>query len=418
MRVFNFIFGNWALKLGSVALAIILYVGMVFLQSTQTWTGPIPIEPVHQPPDSYLLRTDPALSVTSIRYIASSDVTVTSNSFSALVDLTDARVSATQSSLVKVQVTSLDQRIQVIGFEPQQIRVSLDPIITRTVSVRLQPGVVPSGLSLGTQSYTPKEVTVSGPEAFANLVAAAEARVPIDSSGLDVNRDVTLVPVDANRNTVENVTLAPTLAHVTIQVGSELRTETVAVSPVVKGSPAAGYYVSSISVDPQVVSVSGNANALATLNGRVNTKAISISGATGDVSVKVDLDLPSGVEAPEVTSIDIVIHLTSPAATRSVTVGVVPVGALPNRIYTLSTPTVTVTIGGAQAALDAFDTSTLVGEVTVGDLSPGIYNLTVAVNVPPGINVVAVNPSQIAVTVEIPPSPSPSPSHSPSPSAS
>jgi YbbR domain-containing protein len=418
MRVFNFIFGNWALKVGAIALAIILYVGMVFLQSTQTWTGPIPIEPVHQPPDSYLLRTDPALSVTSIRYLASSDVTVTANSFSALIDLTGARVSATQSSLVKVQVVSLDQRIQVIGFEPQQIRVSLDPIISRTVSVRLQPGVVPSGLSLGTQSYTPKEVSVSGPEAFVNLVTAAEARVPIDSSGLDVNRDVTLVPVDANRNTVENVTLTPTLAHVTIQVGSELRTESVAVSPVVRGSPASGYYVASIDVSPSVVSVSGNANALATLNGRVNTKPISISGATGDVAVKIDLDLPSGVQTTDATSIDIVIHLTSPEATRSLTIGVVPQGALPDRIYTLSTPSVTVTLGGAQAALDAFDTSTLVGVVSVGDLAPGIYNLTVAVNVPPGLKVVAVNPAVIAVTIEVPPSPSPSHSPSPSPSAS
>jgi YbbR domain-containing protein len=415
VRVVHFIFRNWALKAGALILAIILYVGMVVLQSTQSWPGPIPIELVNQPANSYLLRTDPALSVTSIRYIASADVSVSGNSFSASLDLTNSKVSATESSLVKVQVVALDQRIQIIGFEPQQIRVTLDPVIDKIVAVRLEPGVVPSGLTMGTKTWTPEEVLVSGPEAFVNRVSLAEARVTIDSSGLDVNTDVSLIPVDASRNTVDNVTLTPSSTHVTIQIGSQLRTETVAVSPVVRGSPATGYYVSSIDVNPSVVSVTGNANALAPLNGKISTEAIALTGATGDISVKVALDLPAGVEAPDVTTITVTIHLTSPAATRSVSIGVVPQGASPDLVYTLSTPSVTVTIGGASAALDAFDTSTLVGVVSVGDLAPGTYTLTVAVTVPPGIKVVAVNPAQVTVTVTLPPSASPSPSPLPTP---
>ena len=138
------------------------------------------------------------------------------------------------------------------------------------------------------------------------------------------------------------------------------------VTPVIRGSPAAGYYVTSIDVNPLVVSVSGEADALAALNGSASTQPISIAGATGDVSVKVALNLPAGVEAPDVTTVTVVVHMASPAQTRSVTIGVVPDGAKSDLVYRFSTPSVTVTLGGAAAALNAFDTSTLVGIVSVG----------------------------------------------------
>jgi YbbR domain-containing protein len=70
------------------------------------------------------------------------------------------------------------------------------------------------------------------------------------------------------------------------------------------------------------------------------------------------------------------------------------------------------TLGGATAALNAFDTSTLVGIISVGNLDPGTHTVKVTITVPPGIKIVAESPDQITVTVTIPPSPGPSPSSS------
>jgi YbbR domain-containing protein len=364
----------------------------------------------HKPVNSYLLRPDPLPGVTSIRYIAAADVRVSTGSFRASIDLTNVTVSSSQNSLVGVQLVALDPRIQVIGYEPQQIRVSLDPIVSKSVDVKVEISAMPSGLTKGNQTLSQGQVLAIGPESFVSKVSVAQAPVSVDTSGLDVSKDVSLVPIDAQGRAVENVTLSPTSIHVGIQIGSELRTESVAVAPVIKGSPASGFYVSSIDVSPLVVTVSGDANALATLNGRVNTQPISISGATGDVSVKVALDLPSTIEARDVSTVTVTVHLTSPAATRTISIGVVLEGARADRIYGLSTPSVTITIGGASAALNAFDTSTLFGSVQVGELTPGTHTLKVTVSVPPGIKVVSINPAQITVTVTVPPSPSPSPS--------
>jgi YbbR domain-containing protein len=410
MNIFRFIFGNWALKVGALLLAVILYVGMVALQTTQQWPGTVSITPVNQPTTGTLIGTLPAVG--HIRYLAPADVPITADTFTATINLADARVDPSASTLVKIKLSADDQRIQIIDYQPQQINVTLDKIVVKTIPVKLVTSTPPAGLSLGTTSLNPLSVEVSGGSSIVATVVRVEARVRIDSSGLDVNDDVVLVPVDANGLTINSVTLTPSTTHVRIQVGSQLRTQTVAVTPVVRGSPVAGYYVTSVEVNPLLVQVSGNANALSALNGSLATQPVSIAGATGDVTARVGLLLPQGVEAPGVTTVIVTVHLSSPSQTRTITIGLVPDGARADRIYSFSTPSVTVTLGGAQAALDAFDTSTLVGSISVGVLSPGTYSVQVSVNVPPGIKIVAISPGTITVTVTVP-SPSPSPGSSP-----
>ena len=131
MRIVRFIFRNWALKIGALLLAIILYVGMVALQSTQVWPGQVPITPVNQPANAFLIKPEIMPTVGSIRYIAPADVPVSKDSFSATIDLSGAKVDATASTLVRVQLTADDPRIQIIDYQPQQVSVTLDPIVTR-----------------------------------------------------------------------------------------------------------------------------------------------------------------------------------------------------------------------------------------------------------------------------------------------
>jgi YbbR domain-containing protein len=413
VRVLRFIVRNWPLKIGAVLLAIILYVGMIALQTTQQWPGTIAIGFVNQPANSYLIKPGPGASVGDIRYIAAPEVLVTRDSFRATVDLASVKVSESQDSLVNVELVAPDPRIQILDYQPQQVTVALDPKVDKQVSVQVDTGVVPSGLQPGTPVLSASTVDVFGAASIVRRVAYAAAQVRIDASGLDVSQDVDLVAHDAKDAVVDNVQFSPRSVHVAILVGSQLRTETVPVNPIVVGTPAAGYYISSIDLNPSVVAVRGQADALARLKGLANTQSITIAGATGDVSANVDLNLPNGVIADSTGRIAVVVHLQSPGSTRSVSVGVVPAGARSDRIYVLSTPTVTVTLGGATAALNAFDTSTLVGTVSVGDLGVGAHTVGITVAVPSGIKVVAISPQQITVTVTNAPTPSPVASASP-----
>ena len=210
MRVLRFIVRNWPLKIGAVLLAVILYVGMVALQTTQLWPGTVAIGFVNQPADSYLIKPDTGASVSDIRYIAAPDVAVTRDSFRATVDLADVKVSESQDSLVNVELVAQDPRIQIIDYQPQQITVALDPKVDKQVTVQVDTGVVPSGLQPGTPVLSASTVDVVGAASIVRRVAYADAQVRIDASGLDVNQDVDLVARDATDAVVNNVQFSPT----------------------------------------------------------------------------------------------------------------------------------------------------------------------------------------------------------------
>ena len=411
MRVLRFIVRNWPLKIGAVLLAVTLYGAMVVLQGTQVWPGKVAIQPVNQPATGYLLGTLPEVS--DIRYIASPDVPISQSSFVATIDLASVKVSEGAFTLVPVELTANDQRIQIVDYQPQQIKVTLDPIVSKKVPVEVSYAAVPSGLQPGTPVLTPSTADVSGGASIIRTVSEVRASVRIDASGLDVNQDVGLVAMDASGHAVDNVTIDPRTVHVDIQVGSQIRSESVPVKPVTTGTPVAGYNVTGIDVSPSVVLVHGQADALALLKDKASTKAISIAGATGDVTAKVALDLPAGVTSDTTAMITVTIHLSSPSSSRSYSVGMELAGAQPNLVYTLSTPSVIVTLGGATAALNALNTSTLVATVSVADLGAGVHTVTVTITVPPGITVAAISPGQITVTIANAPSPSPSSSPTP-----
>jgi YbbR domain-containing protein len=393
MRVLRFIVRNWPLKIGAVLLASILYVGMVLVQANQQWPGTVAIDTINQPSNGVLTEPNPVPEVGSIRYIAAPDVPISRSTFRATADLTNAKVSESESSWVRVQLVATDSRVTIIDYQPQQILVRLDPIVHKQVTVHVNTGAIPSGLQPGTPVLSASTVDVSGAASVVRRVAYVEATVRIDASGLDVDENPDLVARDVSDAVVEGVTIDPRTIHVQMQVGSNLRTESVPVKPNVTHSPA--------------VSVRGQADALALLKGSASTKPIDISGATSDVSVQVSLDLPSGVTS-DTTSITVVVHLQAETSTRSLTVGVVPVGARSDRIYTLSTPSVVVTLGGATAALNALDTSTLVANVSVGNLGVGTHTVQVTVTVPAGIKVVEISPLTITVTISVTASPAPS----------
>ena len=143
-------------------------------------------------------------------------------------------------------------------------------------------------------------------------VASAVARVRVQPAGLDVNQDVDLVAVDGRGDPVSQVDLVPATSHVRIDVASSSTTRTLPVSPVVAGDPAAGYEIVSASADPPLVTVHGDATALADLI-TIPTRAVSVAGAKADVVRTVVLDPPQGVTLGAVTKATVTVQVRQKA---------------------------------------------------------------------------------------------------------
>ena len=86
-RALRFILHNWPLKLAAVALASLLYGGLVLSQTTQPFTDPVPIR-IANPPANVILLSNLG-SVTRISYVAPPNLglRIDSTTFSATVDL-------------------------------------------------------------------------------------------------------------------------------------------------------------------------------------------------------------------------------------------------------------------------------------------------------------------------------------------
>lgn len=414
--VLRFLVRNWPLKLAALALASILYAGFVLSQNVQTWPSAVPIVPVRLPANAVLVGNLP--SVTSIRFIAPPSVAarLTSDSFRASVDLSTAVVDPERPFVTaRVRLEVADSRVTIVDYSPQEILVQLDPLISRSVPVEVETGDVPAGLTVGVPELSVPQVTVSGPASVVDLVRAARATVVIQPSGLDVDADVPLVAVDALGNTVRPVDIRPETIRVRIRVGSEAQTKTLPVNPVATGTPATGYEVASVSVEPVLVTVEGDPDAVAPL-ARIDTEPVSVSGATSDVTATVGLALPEGVQALSTDRVRVVVRIRAQTATRTYSVGLVLAGARDDRRYDLSTDRVIVTVGGTVADLDRLFGREIVATLDVAALGPGSHPVGVRVTLPAGLTVVAVSPATVTVTVEPTASPSPSPSPAPSPS--
>jgi YbbR domain-containing protein len=417
-RLLDFVLRNWPLKLAAIGLATVLYAGVSLSGNERTWPGGVPIEVLDPPPGAAVL--DLPGSVTSIRYRAPIEVAsqLANGSFTASIDLGGVTpIPGGPPVAVPVMVSAVDPRIQIIDFTPRSVNIRVDTVISRPMSVTVDRGTVPDGLTLGAPKVTPATVIVHGASSRVGAVQAVIARVAIDASGLNVDQDVDLEATDETGATVPGVEVVPQRVHVSIDVARELAYATLPVTPVIVGAPAAGYRLTGVRVDPQTVTVSGESSAVERLSA-ISTKPLDISGQADTVQQVVDLDLPADVSLVGPAGVALVATIEPDQGSRTYQVGVQLSGARAARQYALSTPTVLVTLAGSTPDLEALDPSTIAAHVAVGRLAPGRHEVDVVIDPVDGLDLVSVAPATLRVVVSVPePSVSPAPASSPVASA-
>lgn len=404
-RLLRVVVHNWPLKLAAIGLATLLYAGLVLSQSTQTFNGIIPVTTVNQPDDTFMVKTlDP---VTEVRYFSPTGAVPITSTFTATVDVGDVEPGSGPTS-VPVIVTSTDDRINVIGSTPDVVTVQLDDLVTRAdVPVMIDYGTPPEGYEVGDVTVTPPTVSVSGPASVVDQVVSVRGTVQIQASGISVDQDVLLAPIDNVGDAVSPVNVEPRTVRVQIPVFQNRQSLTVPVRPVIVGSPAAGFEVASVAVLPTAVTVQGGAEQLSTL-AQADTEPVSITGASTDITAVVGLALPSGIVPLGDDRITVTVTLRPVTATRSFEGGINLVGGTTGRTYDIDVDRVLLIIGGSTADLDRLQGSSVVADIDVSDLEPGTTNVPVTVDLPAGLTLVSATPPTVAVTVvELAPSASP-----------
>ena len=403
---------NWHLKLAAAGLAMVLYTGFVFSGSftEQPFPG-LPIEAINQPDGAYPLTQQ--LGTVNVQYRLSTTARerVTAESFSVTVDLADYDMEqAPERQSLSVGVSSLQEGVEILSWTPTSVPVALDVLSQRQVRVEVETGDVPEGLAIGAPRLSHDEVTASGPQSQLGRVDRAVARVQVFESGIDVRQpQVLLVPVDIDGRQVESVELEPASITVEIDVRTVETSKTVPIRPILSGTPADGYQIGAVTVEPSVVTIFGLPAALEEV-AEVTTEPLAVGNATANQVRDAVLVLPEGTRlAADATAPVVSVIISQALATRTYLVGVACEGAPQGSACLPQQSQLAVVLLGPATVLAGIDAADLTPVLDASGLGPGEHELTPTFSLPDGVELNAVSPGRVTVIIQPPATPTPAP---------
>ena len=411
---------NWHLKLAAVLLATVLYTGLVFSGSFTEETINVPVDAINQPESSQVLSGD--VGTVAVTYRTSNDLagTVVAQAFVATIDLSEYDMSrAPEPQVLDIEVSPLTDGIEILSREPREVRVAIDRVETRTVPVEVDPGTVPDGLEIDDPVVSPDEVQVRGAASVVSLVDRALARVLIDGSGIDFNEPVDLVAVDIEGQQVGvgRLDIDPETVSVQVDVRETETTQTLPIRPDITDTPAAGFALTSLSIEPSLVTLRGLPDALSGVT-EVLTEPLSIDGASSNQEFETTLVLPEGTRLADDAedAVIIVSAVIEPSvSSRTFLVGVVCAGAGENACLP-SIDQMSLTLSGPVDTLAGLGAGDVTPTLDATGLAPGTYDLEPSIGgLPDGVELLGIVPGTVSVVIQAPATPEPTPTPTPTP---
>jgi YbbR domain-containing protein len=398
-RGFGSLRANIGLGLLSLALAATLWAFVTEQENpsrTDFFPGAIPVETVNVPEGlAVAALSDAAVSVrVSAPEATWDDLTI--EDFRAVADLSTAKA---RENTVTLRFESKRRRVDVLEVSPPRVTVTLEPVTTKVVPVTVKLiGAPPLGYATVPGKTTPGQVEVTGAESLVALVEEAVADVNVQGVRVPLDQVFTLVPRDGRGGDIEGVTLNPSTVEVVLPIVQREITQAYVVTPVLRGTPADGFNVTSVSVEPPFVVITGTIEALQSLT-TVTTDEVDADGATSDVVRAAKLQLPPGVTVTG--SETVTVRVSVSPAQGEITLGLTPTikGLEPGLRAELATTLVEVRVAGQIPVLRALSPTSLAAVVDISGLREGEHVLPVQVTVPPGVQVVGVEPATVTVTL-------------------
>jgi YbbR domain-containing protein len=330
--------------------------------------------------------------------------------FAATVDLTDFGEGTHD---VPVVVTVNDPRVTVLGASPPSLRIQLDPLATRTMSVTVQVMDAPAfGYDWQAPIVDPPTVTVRGPATQVDLVDQLVAPVFLLNAKSQVERTVELRAINRQNQVVTGIDLSTQFANVVVPVEQWPGRKEVAVRINLVGQPAPGYRLSTVRAEPSTVVLQGIAEVLATVPGYIETEPLSIEGATDEIRTRLNLVVPPGVTVFDGNSVQAIVSITPIEGGTTVRVQPIAQGLSPAYEATVSPELVDVILSGPVPLLESLNPDDMFVILDLTGLLPGTHVVTPRVVLPEGIRQEGVLPEtvEVIITSTLPP---PAPNDSP-----
>lgn len=389
-----------------------------------TYSNPVPIEIVGQDPSLIVTSTTPE----QISLVLSAPQSIWQQMTRENVEV---RAVADFSGLgagkqtVPIQVRVGIRPVKIISFTPASLEVMLESVSNRSFSIHLvERGEPAVGFQADKPHLSQSSATVTGPDSLVNQVKEVLAVLDITRANENLERTITLKPVDASGVEVKGLTLNPAQVTVSQKIIQRGGYRNVVVKVALQGQIAPGYRITNISVFPPVVTAfSSDPSLVDALPGYVETAALDLTGAKDDMDTHLKLNLPAGVSAVDADDVEVLVGIAS--IDGSLTLQKIPVevtGAAPGLTAQCSPGMVDIIISGPLALLDTVRLENIhvvvdvegqgIGTITrTPRVELGVDGLLVQSVLPPSLEVVISSTSAKTATATptLTPTPTPQP---------
>lgn len=417
-------------KLGSAMLALFLAI-LVWVVATYEADPPktdvfrdIPIDIRNKPADLQIMNGMETHVEIEVRAPESRWKELVAASFEVFVDLKDIREGTSE---VEVQVTCpSDSTVTLLDQIPSRVTIHLEQTLSKRLNVSaevLDADSVPLGYISRSPTLVPTSITVSGPRSIVEQAHEATLSVRLEGSRETVQLSAAPIIRDTDGNVIEGLEVSPPLIQTEVQVERQLGYRDVTVSAITTGSPAPGYWVSNIAVDPPSVTVYGKPQIIEAMPGFLETNPIDIEGVDETLVRRVPLALPEGVsvfsEDVSGQTVNIHIEITPQLGGQTVRRQVEYQGLGTGYVVTLSPELVDVILSGPLPELQMLGPDDVQVVLNLMGLRIGTHRLQPTILLPEGskLEVKSIQPETIEVTIELSPTEEPTVTPSPEPTA-
>jgi YbbR domain-containing protein len=301
---------------------------------------------------------------------------------------------------VPIQV-SLSSGYELVSINPSQVELQLDRVVTRQIPVAVELiGETVDGYSADKPVFKPTEVLVTGPSSVVANLAKGVVNVAVDQLTSSLSGTLPVQLVDLAGQTVEGLKVEPAIIDVFLPIMQSMPTKQVPVKVRLSGEPNPSYKIVNWVIEPSFIQVTGSVEYLKELEA-INTKSVSVVGATGDVVRDVDLVIPEGYSSASSQRVRVLIKI-EPKLERK-TIGGITIkikNLAEGHNADLDKNTVSLVLEGRPDLLGGTVADNIEAWVDLGGMTEGENTTPVQVSLPEGLKLISREPQEIKALIK------------------
>jgi len=400
MKIINFFTNNWQIKLLAFVVAFSLWIYASSIQiSTAQFPNEIPIKFVNLPPD-FVAVSDFDTTKIKITTDKTTLSKLSTDSFTAFADLEGLTVGTHK---VPVNVTTLASDVIIVSESPSEIQVTIEPSASKEIPVMAKiSGDAATNMTVGDVVFDYENVVIVGPKSIIETISQATAKIVLTGEGKDFTKNILLIAEDQNGEKIKNIHFSPLSVNAKIQIVPAGNVKNLGVSIVTTGTVADGYFVSSVTSNPSIVSVVGTSESVQRLSS-ISTKAIKLDNLSETLTVDTDLVFPLGTRSNGVSSVSVKVIVSSQEITKTLSVPIntknIPSGKV---VKSISPTTVSVTVSGAAGVVNKLTSKDINLTLNLSSAISGDNNIQISAenfSMPNLITLVGFSPQIVSVTL-------------------